>query len=168
MIRSIEAFLLSFSTPFNDPYAPHQADDDLERARPYIVPTSALCDVLCLSPKTPEEDTAMQTDWSLAELLLCGALEDPAADILSDVARGKQKDVKASRIALGLPVSPTLSCRRVVARSPAAAAPPTTTQTAPSKKDMMRALGERMSLPPTPDEDETESDEPSPIMQTHV
>jgi len=168
LIRSIEAFLLSFSMPFNtNPYAPQQADDDMERASPYIIPTSALCDVLYLSPNTPEEDAAMQTDWSLAELLLCGALEEPAAGALTDVARGKQRDAKGlSKRAWIAGVNDIIVQEGgsvVRTRSPTAATPP---ERAPYKPDLARVLAERMSLPPTPDEDETESDEPSPVVQT--
>ncbi|KLO09830.1 hypothetical protein SCHPADRAFT_943303 [Schizopora paradoxa] len=164
LIRSIEAFLLSFSMPSTNPYTPQQADDDMERAKPYIVPTSALCDVLCLSPKTPEEDAAMQTDWSLAELLLSGALEDPAADALSDVGRGKQSDVKRlSNRAWIAGVNDII----VQTQEGGAISRSRSPENVASKKDMMRALAERMSLPATPDEGETtESEEPSPVVES--
>ena len=81
LIRSIEAFLLSFSFPIpTETLSP--SDPDFQRARPYLIPAGALADVLSLapSPSSPvegkeAETTMFQGEWNLAELVLSGALD---------------------------------------------------------------------------------------------
>lgn len=124
LIRSIEAFLLSFSFPIpTSTLSP--MDPDFQRARPYLIPAGALSDVLSLSPSPSSpvegkeaETTMFQGEWTLAELVLSGALDLPygpevqAANALanggnlnmgekgglgekgmSDTAKGKMKDL---------------------------------------------------------------------------
>ena len=94
LIRSIEAFLLSFSFPIGG-IRPN--DPDSIRARPYLIPASALNDMICVSPSSPvDEEVATQGEWTLAELLLCGALEPITSTVAGlEVNRssgGKQKE----------------------------------------------------------------------------
>lgn len=98
LIRSIEAFLLSFSFPVRAPGS-SPLDPENARAKPYILPASALSDVLSFAPSlradAGDENSATQSQWTMGELVLSGALdmhvfEDDA--LLSEVARGKKKD----------------------------------------------------------------------------
>ncbi|EJC97694.1 uncharacterized protein FOMMEDRAFT_171611 [Fomitiporia mediterranea MF3/22] len=95
LVRSIEAFLLSFcfSAPVDLPppiagFA--SGNSDSARARPYVLPATALTEVLCVESANDEDDEnernedeedverSRSNEWSLAELILSGALEDDA------------------------------------------------------------------------------------------
>ncbi|KAH8113788.1 hypothetical protein DFH11DRAFT_1510022, partial [Phellopilus nigrolimitatus] len=107
LIRSIEAFMLSFSFPVPTPSLPAN-DPDFIRARPYILPATALAGTLSLAPSAPTDagdgdgDDAPQSAWTLAELILSGALDQPAADgtggAISEVAQGKLKEMEPATL----------------------------------------------------------------------
>ena len=89
LIRNIEAFLLSFcfsaSPELPSPIAGFAASDaDCGKARPYIVPMSALAEVLQVqshdggdevNDEGEESGKKRSDEWTLAELILSGALE---------------------------------------------------------------------------------------------
>lgn len=86
VIRSIEAFLLSFA--FLLPSARELpapiagfvgCDAESARARPYVLPAGSLREILQFEGDRSEneghEDEKEKGEWTLAELILCGALE---------------------------------------------------------------------------------------------
>lgn len=101
LARGIEAFLLSFSYPVQPPDF-HPNDPDFMRARPYLLPSAALSERVSLPSAIADDDAAaaLQSEWSVAELVLCGALDAPsstdlplgALSALSNVSRGKLRE----------------------------------------------------------------------------
>lgn len=98
-VRSIEAFLLSFS--FSLPDSP-RTDPDLARARPYVVPAVALKDVVQISSGDNDQSDG-PAEWTLVELIMSGALErdDPISGSINKASvgqdvKGKQKEVEAA------------------------------------------------------------------------
>ncbi|KAL5499139.1 hypothetical protein ACEPAH_1657 [Sanghuangporus vaninii] len=92
LIRNIEAFLLSFyfsvSPELPTPIAGFAASDaDCGKARPYVLPSMALAEVLRVQSQDDENEidgedeesgNKRRNEWSLAELILSGALEGEA------------------------------------------------------------------------------------------
>ncbi|KAL5523169.1 hypothetical protein ACEPAF_1436 [Sanghuangporus sanghuang] len=92
LIRNIEAFLLSFcfsvSPELPPPIAGFAANDaDCGKARPYVLPSMALAEVLQVQSEDDENEidgedeesgNKRRNEWSLAELILSGALEGEA------------------------------------------------------------------------------------------
>ncbi|KAL5480890.1 hypothetical protein ACEPAI_9831 [Sanghuangporus weigelae] len=94
LIRNIEVFLLSFcfsvSPELPTPIAGFAASDaDCGKARPYVLPSMALAEVLQVQSKDDENEidgesegeesgNRPRTEWTLAELILSGALEGEA------------------------------------------------------------------------------------------
>ncbi|KAF9225996.1 hypothetical protein BS17DRAFT_879222 [Gyrodon lividus] len=75
LIHSMESFQLSFSQP---PSLSMKQPDALERAAAYIVPATALREVVrYTSPKTPHqaERHAVKAEWTVADLVLSGVLD---------------------------------------------------------------------------------------------
>ncbi|KAL5522585.1 hypothetical protein ACEPAG_8602 [Sanghuangporus baumii] len=124
LIRNIEAFLLSFcfsvSPELPTPIAGFAASDaDCGKARPYVLPSIALAEVLQVQSRDDkneidgegeESGIKPRTEWTLAELILSGALESEAESRLSaglrsdtdrkssesesDKGKGRQKDAE--------------------------------------------------------------------------
>lgn len=76
LVQSLESFLISFAYPTSMD-ARGTPDDSLDRPRPYIMTSSILAETITASPSAAPTSPygAWPSDCSLAELVLCGALD---------------------------------------------------------------------------------------------